>query len=55
MCHINFRSDLLDVRDREWWEVGENSTMRSFSSLNIIRVIKSGRMYGLDMWHAWVR
>jgi hypothetical protein len=34
----------LDLRGREWREAGEDCIMRSFTKLNIIRVIKSKKM-----------
>jgi hypothetical protein len=41
--------------DGSWRKLHNNELHSLYSSLNIVRVIKSRRMRGLDMWHAWER
>jgi hypothetical protein len=41
--------------DGSWRKLHNDELHDLYSSPNIVRVIKSRRMRGLDMWHAWVR
>jgi hypothetical protein len=62
VCHIKERAQnrVLRIsgpkRDEltgEWKKLGNEELHILYSSPNIIRQIKSRRMSGQDMWHAW--
>jgi hypothetical protein len=41
--------------DGSWRKLHNDELHSLYSSLNIVRVIKSSRMIWLDMWHEWGR
>jgi len=38
---------------REWRKLHDEELYDVYPSLNVIRVVKSGRMKWHDMWHVW--
>jgi hypothetical protein len=41
--------------DGSWRKLHNDELHDLYSSSNIVRVIKSRRLDGMDMWHAWGR
>jgi hypothetical protein len=41
--------------DRSWRKLHNNELHNLYSSQNIVRVIKSRKTRGRNMWHAWAR